>query len=178
MKFLCFRCCYSFDRAKLFDGRYFSWNSNREVGRLINADYLNVSHALLEHYLMLRYVPQEQSEDNARPLQEPCMLSSQIVTMQCQFYLFLGFWTVLIDFFGKFDLSLDQIFTQSVRVHVYKQTIHKMQNVRMHNDGLRTCLFTDTENTRRSGISTCVSQGKYIIRLHRDFLSCLRGIAK
>ncbi|KAK3085484.1 hypothetical protein FSP39_004106 [Pinctada imbricata] len=33
--------------------------------------------------------------------------------MQCQFYFILGLWTGLLDLIGKFDISLEQIFSQT-----------------------------------------------------------------
>ena len=47
-------------------------------------------------------------------LWDPVLIVAQIVTMQASFYLCLGLWVFFLDVIGRFDVSLDQIFTQSV----------------------------------------------------------------
>lgn len=46
---------------------------------------------------------------------DPKLLCLQIVAMQCQFYFMFGMWTYLMDIIGRFDASMDQLFTQTVR---------------------------------------------------------------
>lgn len=45
---------------------------------------------------------------------DPKLLCLQIVAMQCQFYFLFGMWTYLMDIIGRFDASMDQLFTQTV----------------------------------------------------------------
>lgn len=47
-------------------------------------------------------------------LWDPVLIMAQITMMQASFYLCLGLWVFFLDVIGRFDLSLDQIFTQSV----------------------------------------------------------------
>lgn len=44
---------------------------------------------------------------------DPKLLCLQIVAMQCQFYFMFGMWTYLMDIIGRFDASMDQLFTQT-----------------------------------------------------------------
>lgn len=41
---------------------------------------------------------------------DPCLIISQIVAVQCVFYLFLAFWILLVDFWTGSTRSLDQFF--------------------------------------------------------------------
>lgn len=47
-------------------------------------------------------------------LWDPVLIVAQICTMQAAFYFCLGIWIFFLDVIGRFDLSLDQMFTQSV----------------------------------------------------------------
>ncbi|XP_060081286.1 protein SYS1 homolog [Ylistrum balloti] len=44
---------------------------------------------------------------------DPVLIISQIVSMQCQFYLILGIWNYFMNTFGNFDSSLDKVFTET-----------------------------------------------------------------
>ncbi|ESO87911.1 hypothetical protein LOTGIDRAFT_150746 [Lottia gigantea] len=44
---------------------------------------------------------------------DPVLIISQIICVQSVFYVSLGFWMVVLDFIGAFDLSVDQMFTMS-----------------------------------------------------------------
>ncbi|OWF48061.1 protein SYS1 homolog [Mizuhopecten yessoensis] len=44
---------------------------------------------------------------------DPVLIIAQIVAMQSQFYLLLGIWSYIMNMIGKFDSSLDQVFTQT-----------------------------------------------------------------
>lgn len=44
---------------------------------------------------------------------DPALIVSQIIAMQSQFYVFLGLWSYILNLIGKFDTSLDQVFTQT-----------------------------------------------------------------
>ncbi|PVD20337.1 hypothetical protein C0Q70_18491 [Pomacea canaliculata] len=46
-------------------------------------------------------------------LWDPVLIVAQICTMQAAFYFCLGIWIFFLDVIGRFDLSLDQMFTQS-----------------------------------------------------------------
>lgn len=46
-------------------------------------------------------------------LWDPILIVAQICMMQASFYLCLGIWIFFLDVIGRFDLSLDQMFTQS-----------------------------------------------------------------
>lgn len=46
-------------------------------------------------------------------LWDPVQIVAQILTMQSAFYLCLGLWIFFLDVIGTFDVSLDQMFTQS-----------------------------------------------------------------
>lgn len=45
---------------------------------------------------------------------DPCLIVSQIVAVQCVFYLFLAFWVVLVDVWTGSTLSLRQFFHYEV----------------------------------------------------------------
>lgn len=45
---------------------------------------------------------------------DPCLIISQIVAVQCVFYLFLAFWILLVDFWTGSARSLDQFFRPKV----------------------------------------------------------------
>lgn len=47
---------------------------------------------------------------------DPTLIIAQIVCMQSFYYVNLGFWIFILDTIGRFDASVDQIFTQSVSV--------------------------------------------------------------
>ncbi|XP_046375461.1 protein SYS1 homolog [Haliotis cracherodii] len=44
---------------------------------------------------------------------DPTLIIAQIVCMQSFYYVNLGFWIFILDTIGRFDASVDQIFTQS-----------------------------------------------------------------
>ncbi|KAL5022143.1 hypothetical protein ScPMuIL_001298 [Solemya velum] len=43
---------------------------------------------------------------------DPLLIIAQIISLQCQFYITLGAWVYILDLIGRFDLSLEQMFTQ------------------------------------------------------------------
>ncbi|XP_027046579.1 protein SYS1 homolog [Pocillopora verrucosa] len=43
---------------------------------------------------------------------DPCLIISQIVAVQCVYYLFLAFWVVFVDFSTGNSRSLDQFFSE------------------------------------------------------------------
>ena len=45
---------------------------------------------------------------------DPVLIISQIFSMQSIFYVTLGFWIYVLDLIGRFDLSLEQLFSQVV----------------------------------------------------------------
>ena len=45
---------------------------------------------------------------------DPCLIISQIVAVQCIFYLFLAFWVLLVDLWTGSMRSLDQFFRPRV----------------------------------------------------------------
>ena len=46
---------------------------------------------------------------------DPCLIISQIVAVQCVFYIFLALWILLVDFWTGSTRSLDQFFRAKVR---------------------------------------------------------------
>ncbi len=54
-------------------------------------------------------------------LWDPLLIIAQIVCMQSFYYVSLGLWILLLDLIGRFDVSLDQIFTQSVSMDTVTQ---------------------------------------------------------
>lgn len=46
---------------------------------------------------------------------DPCLIVSQIVAVQCVFYLFLAFWVVLVDVWTGSTRSLGQFFHYEVK---------------------------------------------------------------
>ncbi|KAK7114880.1 hypothetical protein V1264_000862 [Littorina saxatilis] len=46
-------------------------------------------------------------------LWDPVLIVAQIIVLQSSFYLCLGLWIFFLDVIGRFDVSLDQMFTQS-----------------------------------------------------------------
>ncbi|KAK0042898.1 protein SYS1 [Biomphalaria pfeifferi] len=44
---------------------------------------------------------------------DPILIIAQIIAMICFWYFSLGIWIFVLDVIGKFDLSIEQIFTQS-----------------------------------------------------------------
>ena len=49
---------------------------------------------------------------------DPCLIISQIVAVQCVFYLFLAFWILLVDFWTGSTRSLDQFFRPVVSINI------------------------------------------------------------
>ena len=45
---------------------------------------------------------------------DPCLIISQIVAVQCVFYIFLALWILLVDFWTGSTRSLDQFFRAKV----------------------------------------------------------------
>ena len=54
---------------------------------------------------------------------DPILIIAQIIMMQSSFYLGFGLWIFFVDIIGTFDVSLDQVFTQSVS-HFYFDYIY------------------------------------------------------
>lgn len=50
---------------------------------------------------------------------DPCLIISQIVAVQCVYYLFLAFWVVFVDFSTGNSRSLDQFFSEEVNTIFY-----------------------------------------------------------
>ncbi|KAL3859497.1 hypothetical protein ACJMK2_009716 [Sinanodonta woodiana] len=44
---------------------------------------------------------------------DPIHIVAQIVSMQCQYYVTLGFWVTVLDFIVGYDVSIDQLFSQA-----------------------------------------------------------------
>jgi hypothetical protein len=59
-------------------------------------------------------------------LWDPVLIIAQIATMQAAFYFCLGLWVFFLDVIGRFDLSLDQMFTQAVSEPSFIQRREKM----------------------------------------------------
>ncbi|XP_041376549.1 protein SYS1 homolog [Gigantopelta aegis] len=65
---------------------------------------------------------------------DPVLILSQIVSMQSIFYIMLGFWIYVLDLIGRFDLSLEQLFSQvdlglyedSARTNVIAYTLNSL----------------------------------------------------
>lgn len=49
---------------------------------------------------------------------DPSLIISQIIAIQCVYYIFLSFWVVLVDFWTGNTRSLDQFFSEEVKCQI------------------------------------------------------------
>ena len=54
---------------------------------------------------------------------DPCLIISQIVAVQCVFYIFLALWILLVDFWTGSTRSLDQFFRAKVRTKMSTRSL-------------------------------------------------------
>jgi hypothetical protein len=83
---------------------------------------------------------------------DPKLLCLQIVAMQCQFYFLFGMWTYLMDIIGRFDASMDQLFTQTVKASNYQfEVVYICMLLFLLNNTGELILFQDLDLLEDSG---------------------------